>query len=349
LTHMLVLGIETSCDDTAAAVLKDGKEILSNVVSSQPVHRLYGGVVPEIASRHHITLMVPVVNAALAEAGASLEDVDGIAATMGPGLIGSLLVGLCFGKTLAFATRKPWVGVNHIEAHLFAVLAEGRELKPPFVGLCVSGGHTELVYVKQFGEYELVGSTVDDAAGEAIDKVAKMMGLGFPGGPEIEALAATGDPDRIAFPKARLKRKGLDMSFSGLKTAVKYFLETHGPITPELKRDVAASFQRTVTEVLVQKLTEACEKKRVHQAVLAGGVACNAALRRSAAAACSERGVELLIPSPALCSDNAVMVAVAGTLRLRAGERSSLELCACSTLEEVLEMGPPSARPQEIS
>jgi N6-L-threonylcarbamoyladenine synthase len=336
---MLVLGIETSCDDTAAAVLKDGREILSNVVSSQSVHRLYGGVVPEIASRHHITLVVPVVDAALTEAGVSLDQIDGIAATMGPGLIGSLLVGLCFGKALAFATQKPWVGVNHIEAHLFAVLAEGRELVPPFVGLCVSGGHTELVYVKEFGQYELVGSTVDDAAGEAIDKVAKMMGLGFPGGPEIEALAAAGNPDRIAFPKAKLKRKGLDMSFSGLKTAVKYFLETHAPLTGELKRDVAASFQRTVTEVLVQKLIEACETTRVRQAVLAGGVACNKSLRRSAAAACEQRGIELLIPSPALCSDNAVMVGVVGALRLKAGERSPLGLCACSTLEEVLEAG----------
>jgi len=342
---VLVLGIETSCDDTAAAVLKDGRKILSNVVSSQPVHRLYGGVVPEIASRHHITLMVPVVEAALREAGVSLDEIDGIAATMGPGLIGSLLVGLCFGKALAFATRKPWVGVNHIEAHLFAVLAEGRELVPPFVGLCVSGGHTELVYVTEFGQYELVGSTVDDAAGEAIDKVAKMMGLGFPGGPEIEALAASGDPDRIAFPKAKLKRTGLDMSFSGLKTAVKYFLAAHAPLTPELKRDVAASFQKTVTEVLVQKLTEACEAKHVRQAVLAGGVACNTSLRRSAAAACERLGVELLIPSPSLCSDNAVMVAVAGTLRLERGERSPLGLCACSTLEEVLGADTPPVRP----
>ena len=336
---MLVLGIETSCDDTAAAVLRDGKEILSNVVSSQSVHQLYGGVVPEIASRYHITLVVPVVKAALKEAGVTLDQIDGIAATMGPGLIGSLLVGLCFGKALAFATHKPWVGVNHIEAHLFAVLAEGRKLVPPFLGLCVSGGHTELVYVRKFGQYELVGSTVDDAAGEAIDKVAKMMGLGFPGGPEIEALAAVGDPDRIAFPKAKLKRAGMDMSFSGLKTAVKYYLETHAPLTEELKRDVAASFQRTVNEVLVQKLIEACATKHVRQAVLAGGVACNTALRQSAAAACAERGVELLIPSPPLCSDNAVMVAVAGTLRLNTGERSPLGLCACSTLEEVLGAG----------
>lgn len=335
---MLVLGVETSCDDTAAAVVRNGKEILSNVVSSQSVHQLYGGVVPEIASRQHIRLVVPVVGAALKEAGVSLDEIDGIAATMGPGLIGSLLVGLCFGKALAFATRKPWIGVNHIEAHLFAVLAETDKLVPPFVGLCVSGGHTELVYVREFDRYELVGSTVDDAAGEAIDKVAKMMGLGFPGGPEIEALASTGDPDRIAFPKARLKRKGLDMSFSGLKTAVKHFLQTHSPVTQELKRDVAASFQRTVNEMLVQKLAEACEIKQVRQAVLAGGVACNRALREAARAACEAQGVELLIPSPSLCSDNAVMVAVAGTLRLETGERSPLGLSACSTLEELLEI-----------
>jgi N6-L-threonylcarbamoyladenine synthase len=335
---MLVLGIESSCDDTAAAVVRDGKEILSNVVSSQSVHQLYGGVVPEIASRQHIRLIVPVVSAALKQAGVTLAQIDGIAATMGPGLIGSLLVGLCFGKALALATGKPCIGVNHIEAHLFVVLVETDELTPPFVGLCVSGGHTELVYVRDFGRYELIGSTVDDAAGEAIDKVAKMMSLTFPGGPEIEALASKGNPDLIAFPKARLKRKGLDMSFSGLKTAVKYFLATHSPVTQELRQDVAASFQRTINEVLVQKLVEACETKQAGLAVLAGGVACNSALRAAARAACEQRGIRLLIPSPSLCSDNAVMVAVAGTIRLKSGESSPLELSASSTLEELLEM-----------
>jgi N6-L-threonylcarbamoyladenine synthase len=335
---MIVLGIETSCDDTAAAVVKDCKRVLSSVVSSQSVHQLYGGVVPEIASRQHIRLVVPAVSTALEEAGVGLDDVSGVAATVGPGLIGSLLVGLCFGKALAFATRKPFIGVNHIEAHLFAVLAETEELEPPFVGLCVSGGHTELVHVRGFGQYELVGSTVDDAAGEAIDKVAKMMGLGFPGGPEIETLGAMGDPNRIAFPKARLKRKGLDMSFSGLKTAVKYFLQANSPLSQELKQDVAASFQRTVNDVLVEKLVEACRATQVSQAVLAGGVARNTALREKASQACLDMGVKLFVPSPSLCSDNAAMVAVAGSLRLAAGETSPLEVSACSTLEELLEI-----------
>jgi len=335
---MIVLGIETSCDDTAAAVVKDCKRVLSSVVSSQSVHQLYGGVVPEIASRQHIRLVVPAVSTALEEAGVGLDDVSGVAATMGPGLIGSLLVGLCFGKALAFAARKRFIGVNHIEAHLFAVLAETEELEPPFVGLCVSGGHTELVHVHGFGRYELVGSTVDDAAGEAIDKVAKMMGLGFPGGPEIEALSAKGDPNRIAFPKARLKRKGLDMSFSGLKTAVKYFLQVNSPLSQELKQDVAASFQRTVNDVLVEKLVEACRATQVGQAVLAGGVARNAALREKASQACQAIGVRLFVPSPPLCSDNAAMVAIAGSLRLASGEESPLGVSACSTLEELLEI-----------
>ncbi len=338
---MIVLGIETSCDDTAAAIVQDARKILSSVVSSQSVHQLYGGVVPEIASRQHIRLIVPAVRAALEQAGVGLDKVGGIASTMGPGLIGSLLVGLCFGKSLSFALGKPFIGVNHIEAHLFAVLAETEELEPPFVGLCVSGGHTELVYARAFGEYELVGSTVDDAAGEAIDKVAKMMDLGFPGGPEIEALASRGDAGRVAFPKARLKRQGFDMSFSGLKTAVKYFLQANSPLSTELKQDVAASFQRAVNEVLVEKLVDVCRARHVRQAVLAGGVACNSALREASSRACEAAGVRLFVPSPPLCSDNAAMVAIAGTLRLKSGETSSLGVSAYSTLEELLEIKTP--------
>jgi N6-L-threonylcarbamoyladenine synthase len=336
---LLVLGIETSCDDTAAAVVADAKDVLSSIVSSQSVHRLYGGVVPEIASRQHIRLIVPAVNAALEQARVTLDDIDGIAATMGPGLIGSLLVGLCFAKGISFATEKPFIGVNHIEAHLFAVLAERRQLRPPFVGLCVSGGHTELVYVRRFADYELLGSTVDDAAGEAVDKVAKMLGLGFPGGPELEALASGGNSSRIAFPKARLKRKGHDMSFSGLKTAVKYFIEKQRPsLSEELKVDVAACFQKALVDALVEKLAEACRVKDVRQAVLAGGVARNKSLREATDKACAALGVELLVPSPRFCSDNAAMTAIAGTLRLNRGETSSLELPACSTLEELLEI-----------
>ncbi len=334
---MLVLGIETSCDDTAAAVVADAKEVLSSVVSSQSVHQLYGGVVPEIASRQHIRLIVPVVKTALEKAGVTLDDIEGVAVTMGPGLIGSLLVGLCFAKAISYVTDKPLIGVNHIEAHLFAVLAESDELQPPFVGLCVSGGHTELMYVRGFGDYELLGSTVDDAAGEAFDKVAKMLGLGFPGGPEIEALASRGDSARTTFPKARLKRKGFDMSFSGLKTAVKYFIEKHPrPLNERFKADVAACFQKAVVDALVDKLVESCRSRGVRQAVLSGGVACNKALGNAAIAACAAIGVKLLVPSPEFCSDNAAMVAVAGSLRLSAGERAPLTLAACSTLEELL-------------
>jgi len=335
---LLVLGIETSCDDTAAAVVRDSKKILSSVVSSQSVHKLYGGVVPEIASRQHIRLIVPTVKAALAEARVELGEIDAIAVTKGPGLIGSLLVGLCFAKALSYSTGKPFIGVNHIEAHLFAPLAETEDLRPPFVGLCVSGGHTEIVHVKAFGNYELLGSTVDDAAGEAIDKVAKMLGLSFPGGPEIEALSSSGDPCRITFPKARLKRKGFDMSFSGLKTAVKYFIGQHSPLDAALKADVAASFQKAVVDALVDKLVDACLAEKADRAVVAGGVASSRALREALQKACASRGIELIVPSRGLCSDNAVMVAVAGTLRLLRGERSSLSLQASSTLEELLEI-----------
>ncbi|MCX5800075.1 MAG: tRNA (adenosine(37)-N6)-threonylcarbamoyltransferase complex transferase subunit TsaD [Candidatus Eisenbacteria bacterium] len=335
---MLVLGIETSCDDTAAAVVRDARHVLSSVVSSQSIHRLYGGVVPEIASRQHVRLIVPTVRTALAEAGVELENVDAIAVTKGPGLIGSLLVGLCFAKTLSFAQGKPYIGINHIEAHLFAPLVETDQLEPPFVGLCVSGGHTELMYVRGFGDYELLGSTVDDAAGEAIDKVAKMLGLGFPGGPEIEALSSCGDPDRIAFPKARLKRKGFDMSFSGIKTAVKYFIEREAPLDEKLKADVAASFEKAIVGALVEKLVEACRSRNATRAVVAGGVARNRALREAAQRACAALGVRLIVPSRELCSDNGVMVAVAGTLRLCRGETSSLALAASSTFEELLEI-----------
>ena len=335
---LLVLGIETSCDDTAAAVVRDARHVLSSVVSSQSIHKLYGGVVPEIASRQHIRLIVPTVKTALTEAGVNLDDVDAIAVTKGPGLIGSLLVGLCFAKAVAFQTGKPYVGVNHIEAHLFAPLVETDELEPPFVGLCVSGGHTELMYIREFGDYELLGSTVDDAAGEAIDKVAKMLGLGFPGGPEIEALSSRGDPNRISFPKARLKRKGFDMSFSGLKTAVKYFIQDETPLDDKLKADVAASFEKAIVDALVEKLVEACRSKGATRAVVAGGVACNHALREAARKACDAVGVQLIVPSRELCSDNAVMVAVVGNLRLDRGETSPIGLAASSTLEELLEI-----------
>ncbi|MFH0777727.1 MAG: tRNA (adenosine(37)-N6)-threonylcarbamoyltransferase complex transferase subunit TsaD [Candidatus Eisenbacteria bacterium] len=344
---MLILGIETSCDDTAAAVVDCGDaafpaawpgpvRTLSSIVSSQAIHKLYGGVVPEIASRQHIQLIVPTVQTALNEAGVSVGGIDGVAVTKGPGLIGSLLVGLCFAKALSYAAEKPFVGVNHVEAHLFAARAETDDLVPPFVGLCVSGGHTELVHVKAFGDYELVGSTVDDAAGEAMDKVAKMMGLGFPGGPEIEALARRGNAS-INFPKAKLKRSGYDMSFSGIKTAVKYFLEQNSPASERLRADVAASFQKAVVDALVEKFAGACRSNKVERAVLAGGVACNAGLREAASAACHELGVRLFVPSPTLCSDNAVMVAVAGSMRLAAGEKSPLSQQAYSTLEELLE------------
>lgn len=336
-----ILAIETSCDDTCAAVLSGGGEVLSSVVSSQGIHADYLGVVPELASREHLALLTPAIRQALERAGVELADLRGIAVTRGPGLIGCLLVGLAEAKGLALALGIPYVGVNHIEGHLYAIRA-GQDVPPPYVALVASGGHTEFVLVEAWGRYRLLGATRDDAAGEAFDKVAKMLGLGFPGGAVIDRLAREGDPRAVDFPRAwcGLDRGGLDVSFSGLKTAVKNYLERESPGdgAPEwgrFVRNVAASFQAAVVEVLERKLEAAARAAGIGRLVLAGGVACNSLLRERVAAAAGRLGGTSHYPPPALCSDNAVMIGLAGLDRLRRGESDPLDLAAVAGLDEL--------------
>jgi N6-L-threonylcarbamoyladenine synthase len=335
-----ILSIETSCDDTCAAVLTGGGRILSSVVSSQAIHGEYEGVVPELASREHLDLLLPAIRRALGEAGLELESIRGIAVTRGPGLIGCLLIGLTTAKALALARRIPFVGVNHIEGHLRAIRAE-RDLDAPFVALVASGGHTELMHVEAWGRSTLLGSTRDDAAGEAFDKVAKLLGLGFPGGPVIDRLAAEGNPSAFPFPRAYLgiESGGFDFSFSGLKTAVKYFVEERGipeagPARDRFLCDVAASFQDAVVDVLVAKLEAACRTTGTRRMLLAGGVACNSALRRRAQRLAERISGELHHPSPALCSDNAVMIGLAGLPRLLRGDSDPIDLDAIANLDD---------------
>jgi len=309
-----VLGIETSCDETAAAVVADGPTILSSVVSSQvDLHARYGGVVPELAGRAHLELLTPVIAEAIDRAGADgTPPVDAVAATCGPGLVGSLLVGLSHGKALAMAWDVPFVGVNHLEGHLFASLLDHPDLEWPLVVLLVSGGHTVLVLVEGVGRYRLLGQTVDDAAGEAFDKVARFLGLGYPGGPAVDREALLGDPAAFAFPRA-MRDDGYDFSFSGLKTAVVRTVEK----TPDApSADVAASFQEAVVDVLVAKARRAVAETGARGLCLAGGVAANSLLRRRVAAFCETDGVVALVPSLAMCTDNAAMVAAAGQWRL---------------------------------
>ena len=346
---MLVLAIETSCDDTCAAVLSDGADgvrLLSNVVSSQLVHAAYAGIVPELASREHMRLLGPVVREALARAGVDQAQLDAVAVTNGPGLIGSLLVGVSLAKALAFALGVPVVGISHIEGHLASVALEFGEdrVLPPFVGLVASGGHTELVEVTGWGAWRLLGATRDDAAGEAFDKVAKVLGLGFPGGPEISRAAEDGRPDAFDFPRAwlDLERGGLEMSFSGLKTAVKLFLDRQGwPAKPDdpaerarLTADVAASFQQAVVEVLVAKLLKAAETTGIRALAVAGGVAANPRLRARLTAEARAAGLTLWLPSPAMCGDNGAMIGMAALHHLRRGERSRYDLAAIPNLDD---------------
>ena len=323
---MIVLGIETSCDETAAAVYgEDG--LLSNIVASQTIHRQFGGVVPELASRAHIKLVVPIVRKALEQSKISISEIDGIAVTYGPGLVGSILVGLNFAKALAFSLKIPWVGINHIEGHIFANFVSNSNLKTPFVVLIISGGHTQLYYVKQLGEYIILGQTRDDAAGEAYDKVAKMMNLGYPGGPVIDKLAKSGNEKFINFPRAMLKEKDFDFSFSGLKTAVLYYLKKNGLEAKEkLTADVVASFQAALVEVLVEKTIIAAKKMGVENVVLAGGVACNSYLREQLKIRVEQERMNLFSPSPILCTDNAAMIACAGRFKLKNGETSDYNL-----------------------
>ncbi len=310
---MLVLTLESSCDETSAAVIEDGRTILSNAVASQiPVHARYGGVVPELASRNHIRDIHPVIDRALAQAGVSLDDIDGIGVTAGPGLVGSLLVGVETAKGLAFAKNKPCVGLNHLEGHLTTVLLDLEEVGTPafpYVGLIASGGHSDIYIVHELGQYTLLGRTRDDAAGEAFDKVAKMLGLPYPGGVEIDRLAADGDPAAIEFPRPMWTRANLDFSFSGLKTAVLQHLEAHGvPQEPQALADLCASFQQAVIDVLVMKVMAAASQHDIGRVVMSGGVACNSALRRAMGQAGEDAGVEIFIAPPALCTDNAAML-----------------------------------------
>jgi N6-L-threonylcarbamoyladenine synthase len=330
---MIVLGIETSCDETAAAVVDGGRKVLSSVVASQDdVHAPYGGVVPELASRRHLEVLMPVVRRALATAGIALDDVDGIAVTHGPGLVGSLLIGCSAAKALAYARRRPLVGVNHLEGHIYAAFLEGDPPAYPFLALVVSGGHTALYLAREPRDYERIGQTRDDAAGEAFDKVAKLLGLGFPGGPAIERVARAGDPRAIVFPTANMSDGALDFSFSGLKTAVSLHVRRSAPLDPARVADVAASFQATAVKTLVRKTVKAALRLGVKRVVLTGGVAANTALRDALAGECREHGWILHVPSRALCTDNAAMIAAAGHDRLEAGERASLSLNAVPDL-----------------
>lgn len=320
---MLILGIETSCDETSCALLWGDRDVLSNVVSSQvEVHRPFGGVVPEIASRKHMEWILPVIREALGKAGRSMDQVEGIAVTQGPGLVGSLLIGLGVAKALAFARKLPLVGVHHLAGHIAAAYLEDPGLRPPFVALVVSGGHTALYHVKGEESFSLLGQTRDDAAGEAFDKVAKLLGLGYPGGPVIDKVAREGDPKALRFPRAMSKGQGLDFSFSGLKTAVLTYLRdsTFLPLSKGALADLAASFQEAVVEVLVDKTLRAARKCKVGRVVAAGGVACNTRLREHFSAKAREEGLEVLFPRPSLCTDNAAMVARAALGPLERGE-----------------------------
>jgi N6-L-threonylcarbamoyladenine synthase len=311
---MKVLGIETSCDETAAAVVVDGHRVLSSVVSSQvDLHAAFGGVVPELASRAHVELLTPVVAEALVEAGTDGEGIGAVAATVGPGLVGSLLVGLSAAKALALVWGVPFVGVNHLEAHIYASFLEEPDLEPPLVVLIVSGGHTLLVAMEGHGRYRLLGSTIDDAAGEAYDKVARFLGLGYPGGPAIDRLAMQGDPTAIAFPRG-LRNEGYDFSFSGIKTSVVTYVRKHPEVSTA---DVAASFQEAVVDVLVTKAQRAAAEIGATGIVLGGGVAANTRLRERVLDACIADGLRGFLPSREMCTDNAAMVAAAGWFRLK--------------------------------
>lgn len=323
---MNILGIETSCDETAAAIYSSAG-LQSNVIASQAIHQQYGGVVPELASREHIRLILPIIKKSLTDANLVLNQLDGIAVTYGPGLVGSILVGLNTAKAMAFALNIPWVGINHIEGHIFSIYLDHPNLAPPFISLVVSGGHTQLVYVKQIGQYEILGKTLDDAAGEAFDKVAKMLDLGYPGGPLIDKLASSGDENHVQFPRSILKKNEFNFSFSGLKTAVLYYLKQ----LPEPERqnhvaDIAASFQTALVEVLVEKTIAAANDRSIKEIVVAGGVARNRYLRAKFQQKATIENLQINIPQPILCTDNAAMIAWLGYRKLQLGIRSDFSL-----------------------
>ena len=331
----LILAIESSCDETAASVVKNGRCVLSNIISSQiAIHTLYGGVVPDIASRKHIEKINQVVEAALKEADVTLDDIDAIGVTYGPGLVGALLVGVAEAKAIAYAKKKPLVGVHHIEGHVSANYIEHPDLEPPFLCEIISGGHTHLVIVKDYGSFEILGRTRDDAAGEAFDKVARAIGLGYPGGPKIDKLAKEGNPHAIDFPRAHMEDAPYDFSFSGVKSAVLNHLNkcrmTGEPI---VEADIAASFQQAVVDVLVDNAIRAAKDYHMDRLAIAGGVASNGALRAAMEAACEKEGIRFYRPSPIFCTDNAAMIGVAAYYEYRKGTRHGWDLNAVPNLK----------------
>lgn len=332
---ILILGMESSCDETAAAVIRNGREVLSNVISSQiELHKLYGGVVPEIASRKHIEKINQVIEESLEEAHVTLDDIDAVAVTYGPGLVGALLVGVAEAKAICFAKKKPLVGVHHIEGHVSANYIEHPDLEPPFLCLIVSGGHTHLVLVTGYGEYEIIGRTRDDAVGEAFDKVARSIGLGYPGGPKIDKLAKEGNADAIRFPKAKIEDAPFDFSFSGVKSSVLNHIngcKMKGE--PIVEADIAASFQKAVVDVLVERTIKAAKEYNMKTIAIAGGVASNSALREAMRKACEREGFALSYPSPIYCTDNGAMVGVAGYYEYIRGTRHGWDLNAVPNLK----------------
>ena len=332
---VLILAIESSCDETAAAVVKNGREVLSNVINTQiAIHTEYGGVVPEIASRKHIENINPVIKKALTDAGVTLDDIDAIGVTYGPGLVGALLVGVAEAKAIAFAKNKPLVGVHHIEGHISANYVENKELEPPFVALVVSGGHTHLVKVNDYGEYEIIGRTRDDAAGEAFDKVARAIGLGYPGGPKIDKLAKEGNPEAIEFPRAHVDDAPYDFSFSGIKSAVLNYINSVNMQGKEINRaDVAASFQKAVVDALVSRAVKLAKECGMDKLAIAGGVASNSALRAAVQEECAKNNIRFYSPSPVLCTDNAAMIGAAAYYEYIKGVRHGYDLNAVPNLK----------------
>lgn len=332
---ILILAIESSCDETAAAVVRNGREVLSNVISSQiELHKLYGGVVPEIASRKHIEKINQVIEEALSTAGVTLDDLDAVGVTYGPGLVGALLVGVAEAKAIAYAKNLPLIGVHHIEGHISANYIENKDLEPPFLCMVISGGHTHLVMVEDYGKYRILGRTRDDAAGEAFDKVARAIGLGYPGGPKIDRLSKEGNPDAIAFPRAHVEGAPLDFSFSGLKSSVLNYINSckmKGEAINEA--DIAASFQKAVISVITEKTIQAAKAYNVSKVCLAGGVASNSSLRAHMKACCEKEGLLFYYPSPILCTDNAAMIGAAAYYEYLAGTRHGLDLNAVPNLK----------------